>query len=117
MHTLLIDPKLTKKQMIDAVVSTLNANKLKDAYIRLIVSRGDGDLGLDPRKCFGRPNVVIITDKITLYPAEFYQKGMAIITVPTTKNLVNSLDGELKSLNYLNNILAKIEAVNSGCIE
>ena len=117
MHTLLIDPKMTKAQMIKAVVDTLKVNKLKDGYIRLVVSRGDGDLGLDPRKCFGRPNVIIITDKITLYPAELYQKGMEIITVPTTKNNVNALDAELKSLNYLNNIMAKIEAANAGYIE
>jgi branched-chain amino acid aminotransferase len=117
LHTLMIDPKMSKAQMIKAVVDTLKANRLKDGYIRLIVSRGDGDLGLDPRKCFGRPNVIIIADKIMLYPAEFYRNGMAIITVPTTKNNVNSLDAELKSLNYLNNILAKIEAVNGGCIE
>lgn len=114
MHTLLLDPKLSKKQMTDAVVSTLKANKLKDAYIRLIVSRGDGDLGLDPRKCFGNPNVIIITDKITLYPVELYQKGMAIITVATAKNTVNALNPQLKSLNYLNNILAKIEATHCG---
>ncbi len=114
MHTLLIDPGLTKKQMGDAVIATLQINKLKDAYIRLIVSRGDGDLGLDPRKCFGRPNVVIITDKISLYPAEFYQKGMAIITVATIKNHPNALNPQLKSLNYLNNILAKIEAAHCG---
>ncbi len=117
LHTLLIDPKMTKEQMIKAVVDTLKANKLKDGYIRLIVSRGDGDLGLDPRKCYGRSNVIIIADKIALYPQEFYKDGMAIITVATTKNYVNSLDGEIKSLNYLNNILAKIEAANSGYIE
>jgi branched-chain amino acid aminotransferase len=117
LHTLMIDPRLTQEQMIKAVVDTLKVNKLKDGYIRLIVSRGEGDLGLDPRKCFGKPSVIIIADKITLYPAELYNKGMAIITVPTTKNYVNSLDGELKSLNYLNNILAKIEAVNGGCME
>src|SRR5438105_4951645 len=78
LHTLMIDPKLTKDQMTKAVVDTLKANKLKDGYIRLIVSRGEGDLGLDPRKCFGKPSVIIIADKITLYPAEFYQKGMEI---------------------------------------
>lgn len=117
MHTLLIDPKMNKAAMIKAVVGTLKANKLKDGYIRLIVSRGNGDLGLDPRKCYGRCNVIIIADKITLYPEEFYKDGMAIITVPTTKNYVNSLDGELKSLNYLNNILAKIEASNAGYVE
>jgi branched-chain amino acid aminotransferase len=114
MHTLMIDPRMTKKQMIDALVSTLRANKIKDGYIRLIVSRGDGDLGLDPRKCFGKPNVIIIADRITLYPAELYQKGMEIITVATAKNGPNALNPQLKSLNYLNNILAKIEAALSG---
>ena len=114
MHTLMIDPLMTKKQMSDAVIATLRANKLKDGYIRLVVSRGEGDLGLDPRKCFGKPNVIIITDKITLYPAELYQKGMDIITVPTVKNHPNALNPQLKSLNYLNNILAKIEANQSG---
>ena len=113
-HTLMIDVGLTKKQMSDAVIATLKTNKLKDAYIRLIVSRGAGDLGLDPRKCFGRPNVIIIADKITLYPDELYQKGMAIITVATAKNNVNALNPQLKSLNYLNNILAKIEAAHCG---
>jgi len=114
MHTLMIDPRLTKKQMSDIVVATLRANKIKDGYIRLIVSRGDGDLGLDPRKCFGKPNVICITDKITLYPAELYQKGMEIITVATSKNSPNALNPQLKSLNYLNNILAKIEASHCG---
>jgi branched-chain amino acid aminotransferase len=117
LHTLMIDPKMSKEQMTKAVVDTLKINKLKNGYIRLIISRGEGDLGLDPRKCFGRPSVIIITDKITLYPAELYQKGMEIITIPTTKNYVNALDAELKSLNYLNNILAKIEAANGGYME
>lgn len=114
MHTLMIDPRLTKKQMSDALIATLRANKIKDGYIRLVVSRGEGDLGLDPRKCYGKPNVIIIADKITLYPAELYQKGMEIITVPTVKNHPNALNPQLKSLNYLNNILAKIEASHSG---
>lgn len=114
MHTLMIDPQMTKKQMTDAVVSTLKANRIKDGYIRLIVSRGDGDLGLDPRKCYGKPNVIIIADKIALYPAELYEKGMEIITVPTVKNHPNALNPQLKSLNYLNNVLAKIEASHCG---
>lgn len=114
MHTLMIDPKMTQQEMVNAVVSTLKANKLSDAYIRLIVSRGNGDLGLDPRKCYGKPNVIIIADKITLYPAELYKKGMAIITVATAKNNVNALNPQLKSLNYLNNILAKMEATHCG---
>ena len=114
LHTLMLDPKMAKKDMITAVVATLKANKLKDAYIRLVVSRGEGDLGLDPRKCFGRPNVIIITDKITLYPPELYRDGMAIITVATNKNHANALNPQLKSLNYLNNILAKVEATHCG---
>lgn len=114
MHTLLIDPKMSKKAMIEAVVATLKANKIKNGYVRLIVSRGEGDLGLDPRKCFGIPNVIIIADNIALYPAALYEKGMEIITVATAKNNVNALNPQLKSLNYLNNILAKIEASHCG---
>lgn len=116
-HTLMIQISLTKKQMRQAIIDTLKTNHLKDAYIRVVVTRGEGDLGLDPRKCKGRSNIVIITDKITLYPDELYQKGMAIITVPTPRNLPDALNPQLKSLNYLNNILAKIEANNSGCNE
>jgi branched-chain amino acid aminotransferase len=116
-HTLMLGIPLTKKQMIKAVVDTLKANQLSDAYIRVVVSRGEGDLGLDPKKCFGKPNVIIITDKITLYPKQLYKDGMEIITVPTVRNNPEALNPRLKSLNYLNNILAKIEANNSGYCE
>jgi branched-chain amino acid aminotransferase len=116
-HTLMIDVPLTKKQMIKAIVDTLKINKLKNAYIRVIVSRGVGDLGLDPRKCKGAASVIIITDKITLYPKELYNKGMEIITVPTVRNVPEAVNPQLKSLNYLNNILAKIEANNAGYCE
>ena len=113
-HTLMLEIPLSKEQMTKAIVSTLKANGLSDAYIRVVVSRGEGDLGLDPRKCKKGANVIIITDKITLYPQELYKRGMAIITVPTVRNLPEALNPQLKSLNYLNNILAKIEASNSG---
>ena len=113
-HTIMLDIPLTKKEMIDAVIKTLKANRLKDAYIRIVVSRGEGDLGLDPRKCKGNETVVIITDKITLYPKKLYEEGMEIITVPTIRNLPEALNPQIKSLNYLNNILAKIEAINCG---
>lgn len=116
-HTLMIDIGMSKKEMSKAITDTLKANKLNDAYIRVVVTRGEGDLGLDPRKCFGRPSVIIIADKITLYPKELYNKGMAIITVPTIRNHPEALNPRLKSLNYLNNILAKIEANNSGFSE
>ncbi len=113
-HTLMISIPLTKSQMIKAIIQTLKDNKLKDAYIRVVVTRGEGDLGLDPKKCKGQGSVIIITDKIVLYPPALYQKGLEIITVPTVRNLPEALNPRLKSLNYLNNILAKIEAGNSG---
>src|SRR4030042_1267208 len=86
-HSIMLEIPLTKKELIRAVLSTLKENNLKDAYIRLIVTRGEGDLGLDPRKCKGHATVVIITDRIALYPQEFYKKGLQIITVPTIRNL------------------------------
>ncbi len=116
-HSLMLEIPLTKEQMIKAVVATLKANNLDNAYIRLVVTRGEGDLGLDPRKCRGRATIIIIADKITFYPEKFYKEGLSIITVPTIRNLPEALNPQIKSLNYLNNILAKIEAVNSGCDE
>lgn len=114
LHTLMIDPKMTKDQLSKAIVETLKVNNLTDAYIRVIVSRGEGDLGLDPKKCSGNANVIIIADKITLYPKELYNKGMEIMTVSTVRNHPGAINPQLKSLNYLNNILGKIEAGNSG---
>lgn len=113
-HTLMIEIPLTREQMAKAVTGTLKVNTLSDAYIRLVITRGEGDLGLDPRKCYGKAGVIIITDKITLYKEELYQRGLEIITVPTPRNHPEALNPQLKSLNYLNNILAKIEANNSG---
>lgn len=115
--SIMLDIPLAKEQMIKAVVSTLKENNLKDAYIRLVVSRGEGDLGLDPRKCRGKATVIIIADRIALYPEKFYKDGLNIVTVPTVRNLPEALNPQIKSLNYLNNILAKIEAVNAGCDE
>ncbi|MFA5362624.1 MAG: branched-chain-amino-acid transaminase [Candidatus Omnitrophota bacterium] len=113
-HTIMLAIPSTREEMSEAVVKTLKENNLKDAYIRLVVTRGIGDLGLDPRKCEGKPTVIIITDKIALYPEKFYTEGLAIITVPTTRNLSEALNPQIKSLNYLNNIMAKMEAVNAG---
>ncbi|MDI6606380.1 MAG: branched-chain-amino-acid transaminase [Candidatus Omnitrophota bacterium] len=112
--SIMLEIPLTKEEVIKAVINTLKQNKLKDAYIRLVVTRGEGDLGLDPRKCAGRATIIIIADKIILYPKEFYREGLKIITVPTLRNLPEALNPQIKSLNYLNNILAKIEAVNAG---
>ena len=116
-HTIMLNIPMSKEGMIEAVIETLKKNSLKDAYIRLIVTRGEGDLGLDPRKCEGRATVIIITDKIALYPEKFYREGLEIVTVPTIRNLPEALNPQIKSLNYLNNILAKIEAINAGCDE
>ena len=89
---------------------------MKDGYVRLIVTRGIGDLGIDPKKC-PKPSIVIIVDKIALYPRELYEKGMEIITASTQRTPVSALNSQIKSMNYLNNILAKIEAVNAGASE
>jgi branched-chain amino acid aminotransferase len=107
---------MTKAEMTEALIVTLKANKLKDAYIRLVVTRGVGDLGLDPRKC-SKPTIFIIADKIALYPKEFYKNGLAIITASTRRNYPNALDPRIKSLNYLNNILAKLDAIKAGTEE
>ena len=107
---------MTKTEMMEAVIMTLKANKLQDAYIRLVVTRGVGDLGLDPRKC-SKPTIFIITHKITLYPKEFYRQGLEIVTATTRRNYAQALDPRIKSLNYLNNILAKIDAIKSGTEE
>ena len=107
---------ITKEETVGAIVNTLKANGLKSAYIRLVITRGPGDLGLDPRKCKA-PTIFIITDKIALYPREFYQNGLEIITAKTRRNLVTALDPRIKSLNYLNNILAKIDAIKAGSPE
>ena len=112
-HTIMLKIPLTKEEMTRAVVRTLQVNRLSNAYIRLVVTRGVGDLGLDPNKC-KRATVIIITDKIILYPDELYRNGLEIITVPTVRNLPEALNPQLKSLNYLNNIMAKIEANNAG---
>lgn len=107
---------MTKLELIDVTIKTLKINKLKDAYIRLVITRGPGDLGLDPRKC-KVPTVFIITDKIKLYPEKYYKNGLEIVTATTKKNLTQALNPKIKSLNYLNNILAKIDAIKSGTEE
>ncbi|MFA6357993.1 MAG: branched-chain-amino-acid transaminase [Candidatus Omnitrophota bacterium] len=116
-QSIMLKITLTKEQMIKATIDTIRANKLDNSYIRLVVSRGEGDLGLDPRKCCKGPTVIIIADKIALYPEKLYREGLSIVTVPTVRNLPEALNPQIKSLNYLNNILAKIEAANAGCDE
>lgn len=104
---------LSKEDMISAIIETLKKNNLKDAYIRPIVTRGDGDLGLDPRKC-PKPNVFIITESWGAMYGDLYEKGLTAITVGVRRNAPEALPPNIKSMNYLNNILAKIEANYKG---
>jgi len=104
------------EEMEAAVLRTVAANGLRDAYIRLVVTRGVGDLGLDPRKC-PRPTVIIIADRIQLYPPEVYQRGLEVITCKTLRTPATSLSPSVKSLNYLNNILGKTEVTRAGADE
>jgi branched-chain amino acid aminotransferase len=99
-----------------AVYDTLQANGIKDGYIRLVVTRGAGSLGLDPNRT-SDPQIIIITDHIALYPQEFYENGLDIITASTVRNHPAALSPRIKSLNYLNNIMAKIEGMRAGCVE
>lgn len=99
-----------------ATNETVAANELVDGYIRLVLTRGAGTLGLDPNRC-SDPQLIIIADKITLYPEEFYENGLKIITSSVIRNHPAALSPRIKSLNYLNNIMAKIEGLQAGCVE
>ena len=113
---ILLELPMSHADLMAATVETCRQNNLREGYIRLVVTRGVGTLGLNPNKC-KRGSVIIIADKIQVYPPEMYQNGMAIVTVATTRNLHSALNPAIKSLNYLNNILAKIEANNAGVEE
>ena len=112
-HTIMLAIPNGKRALADVVRQSLRVNRLRDAYVRLVVTRGVGDLGLDPRKC-RQPTVFVIADKIALYPRSLYERGLSLITVATQRNVPEALNPQIKSLNYLNNILAKIEATTAG---
>lgn len=107
---------MSEADMAQAINDTVAKNELSDGYVRAIVTRGSGSLGLDPRRC-SEPQVIIIADVISLYPQEHYDSGLEIITVSVIRNHPAALNPRIKSLNYLNNILAKIEGIQAGCIE
>jgi branched-chain amino acid aminotransferase len=111
-----LDIPMSREQMMAAIQSTVEANNKKNGYIRPVVTRGAGSLGLDIRKT-SDPQVIIIVDDISLYPPELYENGLELATVSTIRNHPNALNPRIKSLNYLNNILAKIEGVQAGCLE
>ncbi|MDA1678775.1 branched-chain-amino-acid transaminase [Bacillus cereus group sp. TH152-1LC] len=103
-------------EVTNIVVETIRQNKLSNGYIRLVVSRGAGNLGLDPDSC-QKPNVVVIAEQLSLFPQEYYEKGISVVTVATRRNRPDVLSPQVKSLNYLNNILVRIEAKLAGVQE
>jgi branched-chain amino acid aminotransferase len=112
-HAIMLNIPLTKEEMINAVLETLRKNNLRDAYIRLVVTRGFGDLGIDPRKC-QKPTIIIITDSIKIHSSEAKEKGIRAMIVWVRRDSVDATSHEVKSLNYMNSILAKIEANIAG---
>lgn len=108
-----LDLPYSQKQFADAIEQTVKANNFTDCYIRPVATRGAGDLGIDPRKSKG-PNVFIIADKITMYPPEMYEKGITVVTSTWVRNHNNATSPRIKSLNYLNNIMAKVDANDAG---
>lgn len=113
---ILLAVPMAKPQLMRAVARTCRLNRIHDGYIRLVVTRGVGDLGLNPQNC-KRPTVFIIAGKISLYPPRMYARGLELITVPTTRMSHAAVNPGIKSLNYLNNVLAKIEATQGGVLE
>lgn len=113
---LLLTVPLSPDAMQEAIIETVVRRGLPNQYVRVVLSRGAGDLGLDPRHC-RRPSLVIIADTISLYPAHFYTQGLDLVTVATRRTSTSALDPRIKSLNYLNNIMAKIEAQQAGALE
>jgi len=107
---------LSKQAIAQAVLDTLAANRLSDGYVRLVVTRGAGSLGLDPNKT-SHPQVIVIADQISLYPREYYERGLSIVTAATQRTQSAALSPRIKSLNYLNNIMAKLEGLRAGCVE
>ncbi len=107
---------MSKAEVSQAVVDTCKANGISDGYIRLVITRGKGTLGLNPYLC-KKAQVIIIAAEIQLYPQELYDTGLKIITVGTVRNHTEAINPRVKSLNYLNNVMAKIEAINAGCME
>jgi len=111
-----LKPPMSKARLTKAVLDTCRANRVKDGYIRLILTRGIGSLGLNPYTC-KKPCVIIIAASIQLYPQALYKSGMAIVTAGTVRNHAEAVNPRIKSLNYLNNVLAKIEAIHAGVME
>ncbi|MCP3740313.1 branched-chain-amino-acid transaminase [Rossellomorea sp. BNER] len=114
--SILLTIPMTVEEMEQAVLQTLQKNEYGDAYIRLIVSRGKGNLSLDPSSC-EKPSVIIIAEQLKLFPQEYYDNGLSIVSVATRRTIPDALDPRIKSMNYLNSILVKMEAAQAGVLE
>ena len=114
---IMLEPPVGPEELKDIVREAVRRSGGGDCYIRLVISRGEGDLGLDPRNCHTPPTLVIIVDSIRLYPREVYENGLEVISCVTRRNATTALNPSIKSLNYLNNILAKIEVGRAGAHE
>ena len=114
-RSIMLEIPIPPAEMMDRVNATVARHGGEEAYIRSLVTRGPGSLGLDPRGCV--PQIIIIVDSIRLYPAELYQKGLEIVTASSIRNHPQALNPRIKSLNYLNNIMAKMEGIRAGCLE
>lgn len=115
-QSIMLEIPYTQEEMTQLIVETIRKNQLESAYIRVVVSRGKGNLGLDPSSC-SQPNVIIIAEQLALYPKEFYERGIKIASVASRRNRPDVLSPQVKSLNYLNNILVKLEANQAGVDE
>lgn len=115
-RSIMLEIPYPQEELTQHVLKTVEKNGLKDAYIRLVVSRGAGDLGLDPNNC-SNPSVIIIVEPLAIFPKHLYETGIDIVTVPTRRNRPDVLSPKVKSLNYLNNILVRIEAHMAGVTE
>jgi len=115
-QAILLKIPLSEEEMERAIQETVSVNNKKDGYIRVLVTRGDGELGIDPSSC-QRAKVIIIVGDIQLYPQEYYENGIEIVTAASRRIPSDCLDPRVKSLNYLNNVLAKLEAKQAGCLE
>lgn len=113
---ILLEIPMTQQEMCDAVCATIAANGLTDGYVRLVITRGVGDLGLNPFSC-PKPGIFIIASSITLYPEEHYENGLELVTCSTRRPTHGALSPQVKSLNYLNNVMAKVEAIRAGTLE
>jgi branched-chain amino acid aminotransferase len=113
---ILLDIPISREAFAEAIQRTVQTNDRREGYIRALVTRGSGSLGLDPRKTTD-PQIIVIVEEISLYPAELYEQGMEVMSVGTIRNHPSALNPRIKSLNYLNNIMAKWEAIKAGCLE